>query len=76
MFMDIPAEGEGGNEPILPRCRSCKEPIAPDSPSATLTFPADDDFHLEELNGSYHADCARPFASLQRALDALTRGWA
>jgi len=75
MFMDIPAGGEGGCEPILPRCRSCKQPIPPGSPSATLTFPVDSEHHLEELSGLYHADCARPFASLQRALDVLSRPW-
>ena len=32
MFMDIPAGGEGEFEPILPRCRSCHQPIAPDAP--------------------------------------------
>jgi hypothetical protein len=75
MFMDIPAAGEGGHEPILPRCRSCKQPILPGSPSQTLSFPANADHGLDELNGSYHAACAQPFASLQRALAMLSRGW-
>jgi hypothetical protein len=75
MFMDIPAGGEGGYEPILPRCRSCKQPIPPGAPSETLTFSTGSDYRLEELSGPYHAACAQPFASLQRALDMLSRGW-
>ena len=75
MFMDIPARGEGDHEPILPRCRSCQQPIPPGAPREILTFPADDDHRLEELNGPYHADCARPFASLQRAMNILSRRW-
>ena len=75
MFMDIPAGGEGNHEPILPRCCSCKQPIALDEPHEVLTFPAGGEHRLEELNGPYHAACARPFAGLQQALDMLSRGW-
>ena len=75
MFMDIPARGEGGHEPLVPRCRSCKQPIAPGSPSETLSFANEGEHRLEELSGLYHAACARPFASLQRAMDMLSRGW-
>ena len=75
MFMDIPAGGEGDYEPSLPRCRSCKQPIAPEAPREILTFSNEGEHRLEELNGPYHAECARPFASLQRALDMLSRGW-
>jgi hypothetical protein len=75
MFMDIPARGEGGAEPILPRCRSCKQPIPPGSPSETLSFENAGDHRLEELSGPYHAACARPFASLHRAMWTLSRPW-
>jgi hypothetical protein len=75
MFMDIPAGGEGDYEPILPRCRSCSQPIPPGAPIETLTFPVGGEHRLEQLNGPYHAACARPIASLQRALDKLSRGW-
>jgi hypothetical protein len=75
MFMDIPARGEGDYEPILPRCRSCSEPILPGAPREILTFPADGDDRLEELSGPYHAACAQPFASLQRAMNMLSRRW-
>jgi hypothetical protein len=75
MFMDIPAGGEGKYEPILPRCRSCKQPIAPDAPREILTFPPGGEHRLEELDGPYHTACAQPFASLQRAIDMLSRGW-
>lgn len=75
MFMDVPAGGEGGQEPILPRCRSCKQPIAPGTPSETLAFPNDGAHGLSDLNGSYHSACAQPYASLKRALDMLSRGW-
>ena len=75
MFMDIPAGGEGDYDPHLPRCRSCSQPIAPGAPIEILIFPADGAHRLEDLSGPYHAACARPFASLQRALDMLSRGW-
>jgi hypothetical protein len=75
MFMDIPAGGEGDYEPILPRCRSCQQPIAPGTPREILTFPAGSEPSLDELNGPYHSACARPFASLQRAMDMLSRPW-
>jgi len=75
MFMDIPAGGEGGFEPFEPRCRSCKQPIARGVPHEILTFPAVGEHRLEKLNGTYHTTCARPLASLQRALDMLTRSW-
>jgi hypothetical protein len=75
MFMDVPAGGEGAFEPVEPRCRSCKQPIPSGAPQQILTFPAGGEYRLEELNGPYHLACARPFASLQRALDVLSRGW-
>ena len=75
MFMDIPAGGEGDHEPILPHCRSCKQPIPPGAPREILTFPPGGEHDLEELSGPYHAACAQPFASLQRALDMLSRPW-
>ena len=74
MFVDIPAGGESGDEPIAPRCRSCKQPIAPGSPRETLSFPTDDALGLSAFNGAYHAGCAQPYASLKRALDMLSRG--
>ncbi len=75
MFMDIPARGEGDYEPFVPRCRSCRQPIPPGAPREILAFPPEGEHRLDELNGPYHPDCARPFASLKRAMDMLSRPW-
>ena len=75
MFMDIPASGEGGGEPHLPRCKSCRQPIPPGAASERLNFPIDHDPRLAELNGLYHAGCAKPYSSLRRALETLSRPW-
>ena len=40
-----------------------------------MKFEPDGDQRLDEMNGIYHAGCARPILSLKRALDALRRGW-
>jgi hypothetical protein len=73
MFMDIPASGEGGFEPLPPRCHSCKQFIAHGAPTETVAFPVDQEHHLQDLNGLYHAECARPYLSIYRALDMLSR---
>ena len=36
-------------------------------------MPYDSEHKLHELNGVYHSDCAKPFLSIVRALDALSR---
>jgi len=54
-------------------CRSCKAPIESDEPVEELRFENQSGQRLEELNGAYHARCARPFLSIKRALDALSR---
>lgn len=54
-------------------CKSCKLPIATDEPIETLEFDPCPEHKLEELNGTYHALCARPLLSVKRALDMLSR---
>lgn len=54
-------------------CQSCKKPIGPDEPVEHLRFDNHAEHRLEDLSGPYHAECARPFLSVKRALDML--GW-
>ena len=70
MFMDIPSHGEPWGEGR--RCRSCKLPIDPAEPVEELRFETGSGHKLEELNGAYHARCARPLLSVKRALDMLS----
>ena len=71
MFLDQQAHGEPWDGRRM--CRSCKSPIDPAEPVEELHFNDDAGHRLEELNGPYHAHCARPFLSIKRALDALSR---
>ncbi len=73
MFMDIPAGGEGWFDPPGPRCKSCKEPIAPGAPSEELEFPSNTQHQLEGMSGLYHSSCAKPYASILRAMNMLSR---
>ena len=75
MFFDpTPMGGPFGWQPA-PRCRSCKQPIDAGQPTAELSFEHDAEHRLDEMNGTYHADCAQPYLSIKRALDMLSRGW-
>ena len=71
MFLDMKAPGEPWGEGRL--CRSCKQPIDPRDPVEELRFEDHGEHRLGELNGAYHARCAKPFLSVKRALDALGR---
>ena len=52
----------------------CKGPIAPEHLTETIRFDDDEEHRLQELNGTYHAECAKPILSIKRALDILSRG--
>ncbi len=58
-----------GGEPHGRMCRSCRHPIAPGEASETISFDNDPDRKLNDLNGLYHARCARPFLSLARIIN-------
>ena len=72
-FDSLPGGFWGPDGPDGPWCKSCKRPIAPDEPVEDLRFEYDPGHKLDELNGAYHAECARPFLSVKRALDMLVR---
>lgn len=71
MFMDTKSQGEPWEGGRL--CRSCHRPIAANEATEELRFDADCAHKLHELNGSYHADCAKPLLSVKRAFDAIGR---
>ena len=62
----------GGGGEDFPWCRSCKQPIAPKSAMVRLNF-ANDPTGARDLSGPYHATCSKPFASLARAVNMLSR---
>lgn len=58
-----------------PTCKSCRSPIGCDEPTENLSFAADPEYKLEELNGVYHAACAKPLLTVARAIHILGRGF-
>lgn len=75
MFFDPGPTGNPWGEPWHPECKSCRKVIGPDEATEQLNFERDEEHRLDEMNGTYHAECARPYLSIKRALDALTRGF-
>lgn len=73
MFLDVTGnDGFPGDRPG-PTCTSCRRPIAAGEAVENLEFDPDPVHRLEEMNGLYHADCAKPLVSLQRAMRMLGR---
>ena len=70
MFLDLNPD-RYWDEPKA--CKSCKRPILSDHTIEQLKMPFDDEHGLHELNGVYHTECAKPYLSVMRALDALSR---
>ncbi|MDC9822315.1 hypothetical protein PRN20_01110 [Devosia sp. ZB163] len=69
MLRETNGEWNGGNGRW---CRACKQPIEQGQAATRLTF--DQDPHgFDGLTGDYHTTCSRPYASIARALDALSR---
>ena len=59
--------GQGG-----PSCRSCKRPFLEGERSTRITF-ANDPSGVQGLTGEYHVACSKPFDSLARAINMLSR---
>lgn len=70
MYLDEKLPGSGGWEG--PWCRSCKQPIAEGQHLVRLYFETDPN-GARDMSGPYHASCGKPFASLARALNMLSR---
>lgn len=70
MFLDLNSDRfwEPG-----PSCTSCKGLLLPDHLTEEVRFEHDPVHRLHEMNGVYHAECAKPFLSLARALGMLGR---
>jgi hypothetical protein len=71
LFLESKAHGEPWDEGRT--CRSCKLPIGPADPVEELRFEDHGEHKLAQMNGAYHASCARPYLSIKRALDMLGR---
>jgi hypothetical protein len=72
MFLDLNPE-RFWDEPMA--CKSCKLPILSEHKTEQLQVPFDPQHKLHELNGIYHSECAKPYLSVMRALDTLSRGF-
>lgn len=72
MFMDATSPGRPGGEPWTPSCRSCHEPLKPGDAVERIEFPHDE-HGLHDMNGMYHAACAKPILSVKHAYDMLGR---
>ncbi len=72
-FDSFPERDFNGGEPWWQQCKSCKRAIAAHEPVEQLRFDPDPIHRLDEMNGTYHAACAKPFVSIIRALNTLQR---
>lgn len=70
MYLDEALPGGGGENG--PWCRACKEPITESQKLVRVRF-AHDPNGAKELTGPYHAGCSKPFDSLARAVNMLSR---
>lgn len=58
--------------PDRPSCRACKQPILERERSRSITFDNDRNGR-KGLTGEYHLSCSRPFDSLARAINMMSR---
>lgn len=72
MFLDLNSDGYWDSGPC---CTSCKALILPEHKTEDVRFEHDSVHRLHEMNGLYHAECAKPYLSLARALGALGRSF-
>lgn len=70
MYLDETLPGGGGENG--PWCRSCKQPIAEGQKTVRIHF-THDPHGAKELSGPYHDTCSKPFDSLARAINMLSR---
>lgn len=75
MFLDTASWPGGPSGPGRPTCPSCRQTITEACSTQELRFDPDPVHRLEDMNGLYHAACATPFLSLQRALGMMGRSW-
>lgn len=71
MPFDSMPQGKPWGEPWMPQCPSCRRPIGKNEPTENVRFESDPQHKLEELNGVYHAACAKPYLSMGHALNML-----
>lgn len=53
-------------------CLSCRQPIGDNEPATRVEF-ASDPAGRQGLTGDYHVPCSKPFASLARVFDVMSR---
>jgi len=71
MYLDESLYAPGGGEQFR-SCRACKEPILQGQQATRVDFQ-NDPSGVEGLTGEYHAACSKPYASMARAIDLLSR---
>ncbi len=69
----MPFDGNPGynswENPWRSLCRSCMRPIAASEQMQTIDVGYDGVHQVHQINGAYHAACARPYLSLLRAFE-------
>ena len=71
--MFVPSDAGRDGEPHVAHCKGCKRPFEQDDPIEEIRFDPDPVHRLEEMNGPYHARCARPLVSIVHALAMLDK---
>jgi hypothetical protein len=70
MYLDEPYfPGGGFSGPV---CRACKQPFGENERTTRVQFASDPEGD-KGLTGDYHLNCAKPFASMARAINAMSR---
>lgn len=69
MYLDESRFPHGGGGPV---CRACWRPITESERSMRIAFAHDPDGR-KDLTGEYHVACGKPFDSIARAMNAMSR---
>ena len=72
----MPFDGSSGynswENPWRSLCCSCMRPIVASEQMQTINVGYDPAHQVHQVNGAYHAACARPYLSLLKAFEAAT----
>ena len=71
MYLDESQFAHGGG-PGGPACRACKQQILEGERSMRIAFDTDPNGR-QGITGEYHVACSKPFDSLARATNMLSR---
>jgi hypothetical protein len=64
----MPFDAMSGDEPRMPSCCACRQPIWRGQPAIHVHFNHDP-VGAKGLTGDYHQQCSRPFQSMARVVN-------